>query len=397
MRVTLVGIGCGNWSTLTKEVEAAMERADLYIGAKRILQSVPDKEKERVEAVRAEEIFETIKNSEKEEVCVLFSGDTGFYSGSKKLVPMLREAGMEFQILPGISSVVTLSARIRKPWQDWKLCSAHGVDCDVVGAVMEGKDTFFLTGGEMSPEAICRKLCQAGLGHLQVVVGENLSYPDEAVLYMTAEGAADWKFEPLSVLYVEAAKREVKRTPGYPDDAFIRDKVPMTKQEVRAAVLAKLAITPEDVCWDIGAGSGSVSVEMAQVAREVWAVEQKDTACELIKKNKQKFGVWNLNLVQAKAPEGLDVLPTPDVVFIGGSSGNMKEILDTVLSKNPKVRICISAICLETLSIGSHLLEEAGFEVEIAQISVSRTKNVGDLHMLMAQNPVFLISNTAEQ
>ena len=168
----------------------------------------------------------------------------------------------------------------------------------------------------------------------------------------------------------------------------------MTKQEVRAAALGKLAVGPTDTVWDVGAGTGSVSVELALAAcrGRCYAVECQEEACELIERNRERFGAWNLTLVQGRAPEALADLPAPDAVFIGGTKCGMEQVISTVLEKNPHARICVSAIALETLTAATAALTAHGLEAEVTQIGVSRTKAAGTLHLLMANNPVFLIT-----
>ena len=196
------------------------------------------------------------------------------------------------------------------------------------------------------------------------------------------------------MLLIEREALPPRRTPGLPDDAFIRGAVPMTKQEVRAAALAKLAVAPTDTLWDVGAGTGSVSVELALAAPagQVYAVECNPEACALIQQNREKFSAYNLTLLEGKAPEALDALPAPDAVFIGGTKGNMAVVIDAVLHKNPSARLCIAAIALETLSAAVAALTAHGLAAEVTQIAVSRTKAAGSLHLLMANNPVFLIT-----
>ena len=168
----------------------------------------------------------------------------------------------------------------------------------------------------------------------------------------------------------------------------------MTKQEVRAAILAKLAVRPEETVWDVGAGTGSLSVELALAARRgrTYAVEYKDEACALIEDNRRRFGAWNLRLVRGRAPEALTELPAPDAVFVGGSEGRLAEIVKAALSKNPDVRLCVSAIALETLSAALEVFAALGMEAEVTQIAVSRAKPGGRLHLLLANNPVFLVT-----
>ena len=266
------------------------------------------------------------------------------------------------------------------------------VELDPVAEVLHGRPAFFLTGGVLTPQSICRRFVEVGLGDLPVTVGENLSYPEEKVCSGTAQALAEETFAPLSVLLAEPAPTPKRRAPGIPDAEFLRDKVPMTKQEVRAAVLAKLAVGPEDLCWDVGAGTGSVSVELALHSQAVWAIEHKAEACELIRCNREKFCAWNLRVVEGHAPEALHELPAPDVVFLGGTDRKMPEILQVVRAINPKARVCISAIALETLHQAVEELTALGYAPEITQIAVSRAKAAGDLHLLLAQNPIFLLS-----
>lgn len=400
MFVTLIGLGGGTGDTMTAEAREALEQAELVLGAERLLESLPPVEaQKRVAAVRTADIFARLKAADAARVCVVYSGDTGFYSGAKGLLPLLRDAGIAHRVLPGISSAQLLAARLGEPWQDWTLCSAHGTDCDAVAAVMEGKSAFFLTGGANTPAALCRALTDAGLGALRVTVGERLSYPDERVVTLPAAECAKMECAPLSVLLVEAAPKPCERTGGIPDEEFIRGDVPMTKQEVRAAILAKLAVRPCDTVWDVGAGTGSVSVELALAARrgKAFAVEYKDEACALIEKNRERFGAWNLRLVRGTAPEALRDLPAPDAVFIGGSEGKLTEIVDAVLEKNPDARLCVSAIALETLLAALAVFSERGMEAEVTQLAVSRTKPGARLHLLLANNPVFLISARREE
>lgn len=400
--VTLVGIGCGyEDGTLTVDGLAALRQAEYIIGAKRMIGQLPEGcTANRAAAVKAPDILTLIQQSPCMDICIVFSGDTGFYSGTKGLIPLLRDAGIQTRILPGISSVQAFAAKLGQAWQDWALFSAHGVTCDPVSAIMtasaSGKPAFFLTGGESDPASLCKQLTEAGLGTLSVTAGENLSYPEERIVSGTAEGFSVMSFSPLSVLLVQPALCCGRRTPGIPDEAFIRDKVPMTKQEVRAAILSKLAIKPADICWDIGAGTGSVSVELALQGKAVYAVEYKPEACTLVRANRERFGTWNLHLTKGMAPEALKDLPKPDAVFVGGSSGNLSAILQAVHEVNPQARICVSAIALETLQTAVKTLETLYDEVEIVQVAVSRVKDVGNLHLLMAQNPVFLITGGAK-
>lgn len=390
----MASLGGGRRDTMTMECAAALERAGCILGAKRLLEDLPRGCTEnRIAAVSPQELLEAIGRQETDCV-VVYSGDAGFYSGARGLLPLLTERDIPVRVLPGVSSVQLFSARLGLPWQDWELVSAHGTQCNVTAAVSRGRPAFFLTGGVLGPAVICRRLVEAGLGNLAVTVGENLSNPEEKITFGTAEELAEQAFSPLSVLLAEAAPRFAPRCPGLPDGAFLRGQVPMTKQEVRSAALAKLAAAPADVLWDVGAGTGSVSVELALAAPEgqVFAVECEQEACALVRANRKRFSAWNLHLIEGRAPEALADLPAPDAVFIGGTKGAMEEIIGLVLDKNRRARICAAAIAVETLSAAVAALTRHGLEANVTQIAVSRSKPAGRLHLLAANNPTFLIT-----
>lgn len=395
--VTLIGMGSGTPELLTAQGLAALQNADLIIGAKRLLEHLPTGCTENRKALyKPENILSCLSEFPAANAALLYSGDTGFYSGASKLLPMLRAFGISARVLPGISSVQLLSAAIGRPWQDWKLVSAHGCACDPAAECLtaEGRPVFFLTGGTETPATLCAKLADAGLGDAHAIIGENLGTPQEHLAFGTAQTLAANAYAPLSVLLIEHTVLPARRAPGFPDDAFIRGEVPMTKQEVRAAALAKLAVRPTDTLWDVGAGTGSVSVELALAAPRgyVYAVECAPDACALIRQNREKFHAYNLSLIEGTAPQVLADLPAPDAVFIGGTKGSMAEVVDAALAKNPNARLCISAIALETLSAAIAALAAHGQTTEVTQLAVSRTRPAGKLHLLMANNPIFLIT-----
>lgn len=395
MNVTLIGMGSGQPENLTLQGLAALRQADLILGARRLLAVLPAGCTEnRAAAYRPDEVAELLQTSGAENAVLVYSGDTGFYSGASSMMEKLEALGVRARVLPGLSSIQLLAAALGRPWQGWNLVSAHGRTCDPVAECMQGKPTFFLTGGSEDPATLCAQLAAEGFGDVQGVVGQCLGTPEEKLFRGSVKELAAGRFNSLSVLLVEAVEGLPRRTPGLPDEAFERGDVPMTKQEVRAAVLAKLAVRPEDILWDVGAGTGSVSVELALAAPRgrVYAVECRPEGCALIKANREKFRTRNLVLVEGLAPAALSDLPAPDAVFIGGSKGSLAAIVDAALDKNPDARICVSAIALETLSAAVAALTAKGRTVQVSQIAVSRAKAVGGLHLMMAQNPIYLIT-----
>lgn len=395
MNVTLIGMGSGQPENLTLQGLAALRQADLILGARRLLAVLPAGCTEnRAAAYRPDEVAELLQTSGAENAVLVYSGDTGFYSGASSMMEKLEALGVRARVLPGLSSIQLLAAALGRPWQGWNLVSAHGRTCDPVAECMQGRPTFFLTGGSEDPATLCAQLAAEGFGDMQAVVGQCLGTPEEKIFRGSVKELAAGRFNSLSVLLVEAAEVLPRRAPGLPDEAFERGDVPMTKQEVRAAVLAKLAVRPEDILWDVGAGTGSVSVELALAAPRgrVYAVECRPEGCALIKANREKFRTRNLVLVEGLAPDALSDLPAPDAVFIGGSKGSLAAIVDAALDKNPDARICVSAIALETLSAAVTALTAKGRTVQVSQIAVSRAKAVGGLHLMMAQNPIYLIT-----
>ena len=399
--ISLIGMGSGCPESLTAQGLAALQSAGLILGAKRLLEHLPAGCTDNCKAVyKPEEILACLAAQPDTDTAVLYSGDTGFYSGAAKLLPLLRVMGYSVRVLPGLSSVQLLAAAVGRPWQDWKLVSAHGRACDPVAEVLAHPQVFFLTGGGDTPATLCAKLTAAGLGAAHALVGENLGTPAEAIRFGLARELAEQSFAPLSVLLIEREALPSRRTPGLPDDAFIRGAVPMTKQEVRAVALSKLRLTERAVCYDIGAGTGSVAIEMALQAKHghVYAVERRDDAVELLKKNQAAFHVENLTVVSGTAPEACRDLPAPTHVFIGGSAGNLRDILSMLLAKNPHVRIVATAVSLESIAELTACMKDFAFtEAEAVSVQIARGKKAGPYHLMTGQNPVYIFTMQSEE
>lgn len=402
MKVSLVGMGPGSPALLTRAATAALARAELFIGAPRLLEPYRQGAVPCREAVLARDILAALEQSGAENAAVLLSGDTGFYSGAKGLRPLLLEAGMKVETFPGVSSLQYLCAKIGTPWEDIHPASAHGRACAPAELVARHGQVFFLTGesGNQTPRALCAALEQAGWGKARAWVGSRLSYPDEEIFSGAVEEFSRRDFPPLSVLLVQGEPAcPPAGTFGIPDSGFVRGQVPMTKEEVRAAALSKLRVAPGGTYWDVGAGTGSVAVAISALARDgrVLAVERDPEACGLILENAARFGAGNLTLVQGEAPAALGDLPAPDGVFVGGSGGSLEDVLKTALEKNPRVRVVVAAVTLETLSRGAALLDALPFAgVEVSQITVARARELGRYHLMTGQNPVFLLSGEGQ-
>ena len=397
-KVSLVGIGMGTPDTLTQEGKQALESADLLIGARRMVEHIKRPGQEVWTGYKPEEICAYIAaHPEHKNVAIALSGDVGFYSGAKKLLETLhRELPMvQKKVYCGISSMIYFCAKLETPWEDVHPVSLHGRECNLPGLLRIYGKIFAIVGTTDGIAKLCQKLQSYGMGDVRVEVGERLSYPEEKITRGYAWQLTELETDSLSVVLFTREGKETVVTHGIPDEAFIRGKVPMTKEEVRSISLSKLQLTRNSVIYDVGAGTGSVSVEMAMQAVEgqVYAIEKKPEAVELLYKNKEKFAADNLTIIEGLAPEACVDLPVPTHAFIGGSSGNMKEILELLLSKNPKIRVVINCIALESVGEAMNCLKELPLEqVDIAQVQVAKGKKAGSYHLMMGQNSVYVIS-----
>lgn len=404
--VFLVGAGTGSPELLTGEGREALARGECVIGAERVL-AAHEKllgSRPRKALFDAEKIAAFIGESGYARFCVLLSGDGGFYSLAKTLTPLIRARGWQFRVLPGISSLALLAARLGISWEDIQTVSLHGknetaenTENIIVGSVTRNRRTFFLTGGKTGPAEICGILAARGLGSLDVAAGENLSLPEEVLRRGSAAAFASAAFAPLSVVLVEnpAPLDDSAKNAGLGDRVFIRGEVPMTKAEIRLLSVARLRVSGTDVVWDIGAGTGSVSCAAAFQAGygRVYAVERDERALQLIRQNRDALGLCNIEIVPGNAPEALEGLPAPDCVFVGGAGGRLGSILDAVFARNPRCRMVLTAISLETLAeAASEIRRLSGEEPEIIQVAVSRVVKAGNHHLLKAENPVFIVS-----
>lgn len=402
-KINIVGIGVGNISQMTFEASNAIKQSDVIIGAKRILESCVGFNKPMHCAFMPNEVLEYInsleeasKHCHKEHrtIAILLSGDVGFYSGAKKLLDTLKD--YDTNIICGISSPIYLCSKLGFSWDDISLCSLHGRDNNIIHSVKTSFRTFTLVGGEYGVNELCDLLIDYNFSDVKLYIGEKLSYTDEKITVGTASELGKCAFDKLASVIIENGNYNTKLNVGLDDEAFIRfDKVPMTKSEVRAVSISKLKLSNDSVVYDIGAGSGSVAIEMAMQAYNgiVYAVEKSHEAIELINKNKMHLAVPNLEIIEGFAPEAIKDLPKPTHAFIGGSSGNLSKIVEMLLEKNKNVRIVINAITLETMAEAIDCIKRFNFEnAEIVNLSVSKSRKLGNYNMMMAQNPIYIIS-----
>ena len=403
LQVKVIGIGPGNPELLTGEAQKALATCTLLAGDKRMLSQLESSGKRLVPTIKTAELVEIAKaaDPERDILGILVSGDVGFFSLAQTIAGKLPDCRVERYC--GISSLVYFAAKLGLAWEDAKIISMHGRNQNLVRAVRENKKVFALTGGENSVARLCAELTAHGLGALQVYAGESLSYSEEKLSRGTAAELAGQTFSSLAVMFVlnpQPVQAFSTRVHGLDDSLFLRGKAPMTKQEVRSVSISKLNPARDAVLYDVGAGTGSCSVEMALQAPlgKVYALEQKEEALGLLAENKKLFGTENLEIVPGEASASIPALPAPDGAFIGGSSGNMAAILDLLYAKNPACRIVINVIALETLAaVISYYQQKAGYTLDVVQIFAAENKKLGRYNLMMAQNPIYVITAVAEE
>lgn len=408
MEIILAGIGMGHVNGLTKEVERVISEADILLGAERMLNAVYSKA-ERHPFYQAEQVIPYLHDiqsgslfEENKKVVILFSGDSGFYSGCQPLYAALEKEITEgrikasLRILPGISSIAYLASCIGESYHDAAVYSIHGKKLyNLAHRIKSRSKTFLITSGVKDINQLGELLTDAGMQKCEIITGYQLSYEEQRVERHTPLECMELKEEGLYTCFVKNPYATQRRlTHGVADGQFIRDRVPMTKEEIREVSICKLRLKEKAVVYDIGSGTGSIAIEIAGISddMQVYAVEQKHEAVLLIEKNKKKFELQNVTVVESRAPEGLTELPMATHAFIGGSGGRLKEILVSLRQMNPDMRVVVNAVSMETICEMREILsmDDMIKEEEIVQLQVSRAKKAGNYHLMQSENPVWI-------
>ncbi len=395
-QVWLIGLGMSP-AHLTREADDALRGCDLIVGAKRMLEMTAAFGKETFCSYNYPEIIRHLEeHPEYRKIAVVFSGDIGFYSGAARMRECLAGLPYEVHAVSGIASPVHFLGAIGKTWEDVHLASLHGRASSMTALVRVHEKTLFLLGKDTDVSDICRQLIASGYENAVVWVGADLMQDNEVITCGRPADFCERKYSPLSMIYIEnpdAAQAPVAC--ALPDEVFIRGSVPMTKAPVRAQILSALQLTPHAVLYDVGAGTGSVSIAAARCIPEgkVYAIEKNPEGLSLIDQNRVKLQADNVCVVDACAPDAPELPRKPTHAFIGGSSGNLKEIIYWLKGLNPDCRIVLTAVTLETVTRVLSCCSELSLgEPEMIQIQATRTKKAGSSHLMQAENPVWVIT-----
>ena len=419
-KLSIVGIGPGSMEYVNVKARKLISDADIIVaGSDRMLELSDEirKEEKNCKEYTSFKSYKTIdiinfikekfENSQNSSAVVLMSGDTGFYSGTQSLYKHIEAMAknsenilhkVDMQIVPSISSISYLSSRYNISWHDMKIVSLHGRTGHLAHELKTNKKVFVISSGGMETSDIISELIDKGFEDCDIYIGENMSYPEEVLSHGKVADFKEHKFlELCSMIIINQNASPMHMTFGIEDDEFIRDKVPMTKSEIRALSVAKLGLSSEDICYDVGAGTGSVSIEMAMNVPKgkVYAIEKKTIAADLIYKNIEKFGLDNVEVIKGEASVSMEEIEAPDAVFIGGTTGKLRDILKIVFEKNPKVRVVVTAVSLESvaeINEACKYYETLGCKTDIVLVSVSNTKRVMNYTMFDAKNPVLIAS-----
>jgi precorrin-6Y C5,15-methyltransferase (decarboxylating) len=384
---------------LRPEALAAVEAAQVLVGGERHHALLPEHPAERIvfkqdAAHLADQVARLAEDGQR--VVVLASGDPVFFGIGPWLT---RRLGPEaVRIYPNLSSVQLAFARLGEAWQDAVVLSAHGRPLGpLVEQALGGAKLAVLLDPTNTAAVVAGALLAGGLEpDARAWVMERLGGPAERIQTGHLDQVVGWACDPLSVLIVVRDPDRVRGPStrlGVADEAYAHERGQITKAEVRALSIARLAPRAGDTVWDVGAGSGSVSVEVSAFCRPglVYAVERRPAQCAYVRENIARFGVANVRLVEGQAPEVLSDLPDPDAVFVGGSGGRLADILDVAVGRlRPGGRLVLNLVRLEALHLATIRLAE--LRHEITQLSIARGAKVEGSTRLAALNPVFVVS-----
>ena len=397
--VSIIGMGLSP-KDLTEEHLGLIRHADILVGGKRLLAFFTDSPAQKKEITRnIKRIIEYIKNRMlNNNIVVLASGDPLFFGiGSLLLTSLGRENVL---IYPNISSVAAAFSRLKIPWHDAHIISLHGRNKGrTLLPILAKKDKVAVfTDPENSPAWLANYLLEKGITDYDMCVLEQLGTSSERIEWYLPSEAAGIRFsEPNLVILKLRELRSEKITEiysGMPEYLFDHQEGLITKAEIRAVTLSKLRLMQSHIMWDLGAGSGSISIEASIFIRlgRIFAIEKNPDRIIQIENNRKRFNVKNLEIIQSELPDGLDYLPAPDRIFIGGGGKDLEKIIRSCSGylKQDGV-IVINTILLSNIEVAMSTLKSQGFITDIVQIQISRGQEMPLGKRLDAENPVWII------
>ncbi len=398
--VQVVGLGMSP-ADLTAEAREIIQEAQVLVGGRRLLDYFPGHHGMKIPLGRDPE--GTLKQlpalAETKRVVVLASGDPNFYGVGPLVVRIM--GPKQVVIHPNLTAIQIACARLRMPWQDAAVISLHGRGWEPLLAALGKPGPWLIyTDPAHTPGEIARFLLSRGLSRARVCVLEDLGQDTERITWMSLMETREKEFSPLNLMMVmpepgEVGPKRPRLHLGLPEEALVHQAGLITKSEVRAVALAKLKLFPGQVVWDVGAGCGSVGLEASLLVPggRVFAVERHPERAAQITANREQYGVANLEVVCAPAPVGLAKLPDPHRVFVGGGGPEVGAIVQEALRRlKPGGRVVLTAALLETLELARTTLEQAGWEVEVVQVQVSRSSPLAWGTALQALNPVWVVT-----
>ncbi len=394
--VYVVGAGVEGQEGFSTRALSLVQQAQVIYGAERLLALFNDLPARKVELKDHDDLAGVLQDQEGITV-VLTSGDPLFFSIGRSLLRNLPKENLEF--VPNVSSVQFAFARIKEPWDDAVFISTSGRTLvDIVDRVVANNKAAILTDAKHTPAAIATELLQRGRDGYTAYLCEDLGSDKERIVQTSVQELPGVAAAELNVLILikryDSDGSVQQRAFGIADEQFTALKKQMTGEEVRVVVLAKLQLNRDMTMWDIGAGTGSVSVEADYLLPEgrVFAIERNSDYLTGLRHNLNKFKSRNVRVVEGEAPLCLDDIPDPDRVFIGGSGGNLWEILSSVDARLPSDgRVVITATTLDTLVSATDYFGNADYQVEVITLNVARTSNKTDYKVFEARNPVYII------
>jgi precorrin-6Y C5,15-methyltransferase (decarboxylating) len=406
-KVHILGVGSDGLRGLTGRARELLGGADLVLGSEHTLGLVPEIKAERlaIGANLAEAVQAIEDHLGKMRLVVLATGDPLFYGVARYLCDRLGKE--KFEVLPHVSSMQLAFARVKESWEEAYLTNlaSHPLE-DVLDRIRTAETVGLFTSEHEGPPQIARQLLARGLDYFRAYVCENLGSPDERVTQAELAEIADMEFAPLNVMILKRKPgRPDQQRPaaghrrfGNPDDVFAQSRPKsglITQAEVRAIALAQLDVQPASVVWDIGAGSGSVAIEAAQLASAgmVYAIEQDAADYHLIVANAETFAVRNLKAIHGVAPAVFDGLPAPDAIFVGGGGHEVARLLEAAFKAlRPGGRMVVNVASLEGLGAAYEALKRCAHPVGAMLINIARGTEQLETLRFEALNPNFLLT-----